>query len=166
MSQLASKYHPAFIPLQEGATFGKWTVREYLDGSTYLCQCVCGTMKSIAKNSLIKGERDRGCKRCVSGFPSGFCEAYSVYKQNAKVRGIEFGLSHAEALKLMKLPCQYCRKSPKLFGGIDRVDNSLGYHLENCAPCCALCNHMKCDMTVSEFLDHVHQIVGADLCHN
>jgi hypothetical protein len=160
------KYHPSFVPIPQGTEFGKWTVLEYIKGSTYLCRCDCGVLKHISKTSLIKGDRDRGCKRCVSGFPAGFCDAYSAYKQNAKVRGISFELSREDALVLMRLPCQYCRTIPEIFGGIDRVDNFIGYILENCVPCCSLCNHMKCDMAVSDFLAHAHKIAGENRCHN
>ncbi len=42
--------------------------------------------------------------------------------------------------------------------GIDRIDSSRGYELDNCAPCCAKCNKMKLHYEVDDFLDHVKRI--------
>ncbi len=42
--------------------------------------------------------------------------------------------------------------------GIDRVDNSVGYEVDNCVPCCGVCNRMKRDLTKDQFIDHVHKI--------
>lgn len=44
--------------------------------------------------------------------------------------------------------------------GIDRVDNSVGYTIENCVPCCTSCNFMKGKMTKDDFIEKVSQIAG------
>jgi hypothetical protein len=36
--------------------------------------------------------------------------------------------------------------------GIDRVDNTKGYSVDNCVPCCRRCNVAKADMTPDQFL--------------
>lgn len=35
---------------------------------------------------------------------------------------------------------------------IDRVNNDLGYILENCVSCCTNCNYFKCTYKVSDFI--------------
>ena len=35
---------------------------------------------------------------------------------------------------------------------MDRVDNEGVYEMENCAPCCAMCNRMKHVETAEDFL--------------
>jgi hypothetical protein len=46
---------------------------------------------------------------------------------------------------------------------IDRVDNSLGYVIGNCVPCCKLCNSMKSNLPKKTFLDHSKRIVKHQL---
>ena len=42
--------------------------------------------------------------------------------------------------------------------GIDRVDSSKGYTLDNCVPCCSICNTMKLNYTLQEFSDHITKV--------
>jgi hypothetical protein len=46
----------------------------------------------------------------------------------------------------------------KKINGIDRVDNTQGYHLDNCVPCCTMCNTMKMSSKQDAFFDKVQQI--------
>lgn len=85
--------------------------------------------------------------------------AYRMYKACAKERSLDFELSFSEFLPLITKPCHYCggaseylapqRQEPN---GIDRVDNSIGYKLENCVSCCKICNRMKLKEGLQEFL--------------
>jgi flagellar biosynthesis GTPase FlhF len=59
-----------------------------------------------------------------------------------------------EFKKIISNPCVYCGEN-KNRRGIDRIDNSKGYTVENSAPCCKVCNYMKRTMTVMEFLMHI-----------
>ncbi|KKL77013.1 hypothetical protein LCGC14_2039110 [marine sediment metagenome] len=38
------------------------------------------------------------------------------------------------------------------------MDNSIGYEVDNCVPCCGRCNWMKRDLTKDQFINHVHKI--------
>jgi len=52
--------------VETGATFGKWTVLGLFEGRRdvyYVCRCVCGTEKPVAKSSLLQGTSTR-CRRC------------------------------------------------------------------------------------------------------
>jgi hypothetical protein len=42
--------------------------------------------------------------------------------------------------------------------GVDRVENSLGYSVDNCVACCKICNWMKLTLSVDEFKAHVIKI--------
>lgn len=88
---------------------------------------------------------------------------YNVLKKRANRRGIHFNLTYEQFFELYKVPdCHYCggslnRKqstegySRKLYTkgsseySLDRKDNSKGYTLENCVPCCPKCNFTKRD---------------------
>ena len=48
-------------------------------------------------------------------------------------------------------PCWYCGSMPIPRNGIDRQDNSKGYEIGNCVPCCTKCNLLKSDMSYEDF---------------
>jgi hypothetical protein len=52
-------------------------------------------------------------------------------------------------------PCYYCGELSK---GIDRLDSTKGYEVENCVSCCEQCNYMKLDYTQEEFIKKCIQI--------
>lgn len=68
-----------------------------------------------------------------------------------------------------KQNCYYCGNAPSnkrtrdtgiatYYQGLDRVDNNLGYTIENIVPCCKYCNSFKLDRTEEEFYKHVDKI--------
>ena len=42
--------------------------------------------------------------------------------------------------------------------GIDRIDSSKEYSLDNCVPCCEMCNKMKNTYTQDVFFEKITQI--------
>lgn len=81
---------------------------------------------------------------------------YSQYAKSAQKRNYEFSLSYDLFVKIFHSSCTYCDKEN--CRGIDRVDNSLGYTLENSFPCCEMCNRMKWRYTKDEFINHMIKI--------
>ncbi len=77
---------------------------------------------------------------------------YNTYKNDKIRRGREFDLSEPQYYALTSMSCTYCGIAE--CRGIDRVDNSKGYLIENCAPCCKFCNRLKCDRPLDTFLQH------------
>ena len=73
-------------------------------------------------------------------------------------------------LKLVVTECYYCGDEPShisnfkklngqfVYHGIDRVDNNIGYTLENSVSSCWPCNRAKSTMTTSEFLIMIKKI--------
>lgn len=72
-------------------------------------------------------------------------------KALAKQRGKSWQLSNLEAAKLLLNNCNYCNRYFNQKMGIDRVDNSIGYLIENCVTCCWECNNAKRANSVQEF---------------
>jgi hypothetical protein len=73
---------------------------------------------------------------------------------SAKSRGLAWTINQAEYENLITRPCYYCegvfRKSVAGIG-LDRIDNSAGYEIDNVLPCCTDCNRMRGDhLTVNE----------------
>lgn len=95
------------------------------------------------------------------------------YVRGANKRKLNFELTETEFSKITKQNCFYCGESPNrtiksnyksdisdvyVYNGIDRIDNAVGYTIENCVPCCKNCNYFKADLSPMEFLNHVNKI--------
>ena len=75
---------------------------------------------------------------------------YTVYKRRAKIKDLEFTLTLEQFASFWQVPCSYCKRAVDTIG-IDRIDSSRGYVLDNCASACTRCNVMKLDQTVEEW---------------
>ena len=128
--------------------------------SRWLVVCECGIEKEINGDELGR-TISCGCSRKL---PFGLQPHHSVfldYKQNAKIRGLVFGLSESRVKELIRSDCYYCGLSlcdvradlqEIAFNGIDRLDNREGYLEGNVVPCCKICNHAKNAMTEADFV--------------
>lgn len=145
----------------------------------WLCKCRCGNLKEVRathlKNGVVKScgcrkggvlEEDNAAINCL----------YAMYRSDANKRNYNFNLSKAEFRKLTPSNCYYCGINPQkiikgwsklsidyIYNGIDRINNTLGYELENCRSCCNICNKAKNDMTEVEFYDWVHRLLEFQL---
>jgi hypothetical protein len=82
----------------------------------------------------------------------------------AKKRKISWTLSMEEFLGLCSKSCYYCDNTlgkVVQFGvGLDRIDSSLGYQMDNVVPCCKCCNMIKNDiLSLEEMIQVVTLIV-------
>lgn len=85
---------------------------------------------------------------------------FSSYKKSAKVRNLGFHLTEADVARLCDEPCCYCgQMNDHGRNGIDRVNNSEGYSIENCVGCCSICNYMKTDWSKRSFIAYIGHIV-------
>lgn len=82
---------------------------------------------------------------------------YKEYKHSAKRRGLVFPLTIKVFEDIIKELCHFC--GTKLAGGIDRKDNSQGYLIENCLPCCQYCNRAKYTRSYEEFKEWIDQLI-------
>ena len=78
---------------------------------------------------------------------------YERYKKAAINKGLEFNLTIEQFSTLWKQPCIYCKTSIETVG-IDRIDSSKGYIIDNISPCCTTCNLMKRHVSVKDFINH------------
>lgn len=96
----------------------------------------------ISTESLIeKVRRSKDGSFLVSRTPMQ--RRFTAAKCNAFSRGIPFLLSFDEFSVLASRECFYCGGlfgKVKNAGGLDRIDNSLGYEPSNVLPCCGVCN--------------------------
>lgn len=83
---------------------------------------------------------------------------YHEYEKGAKRRNMLFELSKEEFDSITNQPCFYCGEKNDSSNGIDRIDNKIGYILNNCLPCCSMCNWMKQNLSQDVFLKHIEKI--------
>ena len=90
-------------------------------------------------------------------------DLFYSYKYRAKKKNYEFCLTKEEFKNLTSKHCEYCGIEPShsvdrayrgrksrfngnyIYNGLDRVDNTRGYTIDNVVPCCKNCNSMKGD---------------------
>ena len=86
---------------------------------------------------------------------------FKQYKYSSGEKGYSFDLSEEEFNDIVSKKCFYCNKTNEEgVIGVDRVDNSIGYNLRNCVPCCSYCNYMKNNYSLKEFLGKIEDIVN------
>lgn len=172
--------------LSPGEKYARLTVVKYDPArKSWLCQCDCGNT-SFSRPSILKNGSHKSCgclrdeetaaRLLKPDFLSYKKRIYKQYKDNAKARVYVFELSLEEVSTLISKDCFYCGASPttpifapKLYkltdvsalkaNGIDRVDNSKGYELGNCVPCCKTCNAAKSDKSYDEWIAWIHQLI-------
>ena len=84
----------------------------------------------------------------------------SYYKNRAKEKEYEWSISDEYALQLFSESCFYCDEfNVYNINGIDRVDNKKGYIENNAVSCCTICNMIKCEMSIDDFLNKVEHIL-------
>ena len=155
---------------KRGMTFNNLTVLEYYgsknESHLWECRCDCGN-KTIAKTCDLTSSHKKSCG-CLNKLPKGQA-AFNVYiksyKKSAKGRDLEFSLTDDQFKDIISQNCHYCGELPSYnnsksmlacngnikVNGIDRIDNSQGYTVDNTLPCCSSCNFLKGTLEYEEF---------------
>jgi hypothetical protein len=169
-----------------GQVFGRLTVdgfshiKKYDSGRTqamWHVTCSCGTKKIVYGNNMLNGSvkgcgclRKEGLNKKERGEAS-FNSRYGMYKKSAERRSFEFDLTKDQFRSIVVQDCAYCGGAPSgvhhathcygsfVGNGVDRIDSSKGYTIDNCVPCCKTCNHMKLDHSVEHFINHMQKIL-------
>jgi len=128
-------------------------------GLPQLAKClICGdTFNRINQHNL--------CMECVPDQKT-YCKDYNntvhgrwqMYKSNAKKRSMSFELTLENFSKFWKNPCSYCG-GPIDTIGLDRIDSSKPYILDNVVACCSRCNEMKMASTIEDWVDQMKKIL-------
>ncbi len=101
-------------------------------------------------------------KAARNSFEARFRKWVNRNTSGAKSRGIPNTLLPDELKDMYGAPCFYCGQSPDndKSWGIDRLHNNIGYHYDNCVPCCRVCNLAKGTGSFEEFVEHTKKIVA------
>lgn len=157
-----------------------------INRGVYLCECECGNTIEVKGKMLgwkKGGTNSCGCLISLAKRKfrenGAFLSAYSSHVNHAENKGF-IPLSYDVWLTIVEKPCYYCdsidtkidhylkkskytteadfEESKRFINGIDRLNNSIGYELINCVPCCAQCNRMKLNHNQEEFFNKIQLI--------
>ncbi len=97
---------------------------------------------------------------CNDIWSNSFCVSYDRYKTRADSKKYVFEITKDQYNMLISGDCYYCgrKNTANHYNGIDRKDNSVGYKIENCVPCCSECNLSKAAMSDEEFIQHCKKV--------
>lgn len=147
----------------------------------YLCKCICGKEIEVGRDNLINlGTQSCGClakelvlkrnkEKRLPDNASLWNLGYKYHLRDAKVRNIDSFISPTQHKEITSQNCYYCDDPPSkkthrnLHGeifrnGIDRIDSTKPYIIDNIRPCCGTCNYMKLQMSEDEFFKHIQKI--------
>ena len=136
-----------------GFSTDKWVIVSHTGDhqDPYIMQCLlCGNIKNGRRVSLTTR-----CKKCTRPSRDNIDILVYRYKHSAKIRNKDFTLTKKNVMEILSKNCFYCNGKS---GGIDRVDNGIGYTYANCVSCCSQCNYMKGRMNISDFLEKIKEI--------
>jgi len=140
----------------------------YIHDNCVSCCAMCNWMKgSLDSATFIKRVRhihsfynSSGNTRHPECFPDAKCVSYASYRSRAEKKELEFAITHDDYKSIILQDCYLCGKqsTETNINGVDRVDNDIGYNMENCKACCKECNHMKNDYDLGELLEKMEKI--------
>ncbi len=171
------------IELQPGFTINRLTViklhhKDKRWRRHYLCRCSCGMEKVIQGSLMLSGNtKSCGClgkelRRTLFKLPNNLGVIRQIilgYKRHAERRGFKFGLSENDVCEIIDKPCHYCGTLPSnnkvtkncngfSYNGIDRLDSSKNYTVDNVVSCCNTCNKAKLAISKKVFLEWVERV--------
>lgn len=139
--------------------------------TAWLCRCSCGTIRRVTGYQLRSGDSQR-CNTCrlqntgriggsvlkVIRTKRPFESRYGLLLRGAAPRNIEVTITYEQYLEFTKVAeCFYC-SAPIEWTGVnrlgvkgsssyflDRIDNTIGYTVDNVVVACARCNWARAD---------------------
>lgn len=148
-----------------GDVVGNRLIIEYpYKSKKILVRCTeCESESWIYISNLTSGASKR-CWECRKMNPE--VSTFKMCQRTAKRRGIEWSLDFDTWLAMATQRCYYCDAEPSNssygfeYNGIDRVDSSDVYKIENVVTCCVICNRAKSNMMQEEFYNWIRRVHG------
>lgn len=142
----------------------------YIQSNGVSCCAMCNWLKgSLDSSTFIKRTKhmlsfSRGTNNDLypECFPDSTCVSYLSYKSRADKKELEFSITREDYKKITEQECYLCGKQSNEThtNGIDRLDNTIGYIMDNCRACCRECNHMKNNFALEDLFGKMEKIRG------
>lgn len=159
-----------------GRSFGIYTIIKFLgyeqqgkkQVGMWLGKDQTNNTKKLKTSDLYN---KRGCnKEFLPAKEAAERVLYRKYNHSAIKRGHDFTLSFADFQKVIHQNCYYCNQSPNniltherygelKYNGIDRVNNKMGYKVDNIQPSCIQCNKAKNSLSTTEFIIWINRLI-------
>lgn len=143
----------------------------------WTCLCECGKIVLLTPSQLRCGHiKSCGCSlleyrsinaRKEKGYAAK-TQIFLSYQIGAKERNLSWELSREYFIEITQKNCFYCGSPPNniskrnsgdfIYNGIDRIDNNLGYSINNIVSCCKNCNRAKLEMSIDDFLSFIKKV--------
>ncbi len=168
-----------------GNRYGKLAVQEFshTDKKTsfWICICDCGNKTTTRGNTLRSGQC-KSCGKCdVYAKPSVDAPQKRLWQSiltGAKSRNLSLEMTYEDFIVKSIDACFYCGMMPydkhyayskrrkrgidhdifAVFNGLDRINSDEGYTIDNTVSCCIMCNRMKSDFKIGDFMNKVKEI--------
>lgn len=164
-----------------GNTYGVLTIlgldhEEYdktkqIKRSYFKCKCNrCNSITIVRSDRFGKGKYiPKSCSNCINDLQREI--AYKKWntlerkpirnrinsiKSAAKGRNYKIELTDKQIEDFLNKPCFYCNCEHA--NGIDRINSKEHYIINNCVPCCSICNRMKNKYDLNTFLNKIRNI--------
>lgn len=163
---------------KQGTIVAGLKVKEHL-GRKLLCVCTqCDNEVTISLSSISRKVAANRifCEKCLTRrYDDDYIyeSALNDFKKKAKERNLSWQLTYQQFVDMITKECHYCTAPPssKRFrrmpwnskvpiNGIDRKNNMVGYEIDNCVPCCGICNRAKSSMSYEDFIMYINRIRG------
>lgn len=150
-----------------GKRFGVVTVIERDDyKKVWKVVCDCGSQLYMSSRFIRKNEIRNcspSCKFYQEQLNTPEQSLYGIYKRGAIKRKHSFKITMEQFNVFLYKNCFYCDGKPNnnltvnnktmRYNGIDRLDNKVGYEIDNCVSCCRFCNFAKRESSHKSFIE-------------
>lgn len=173
-----------------GQKFNNLTTIKFVEikcGNAYWqFRCDCGNTVISSMASVYRGRRKScGCLRLQKLRDNGVAKRrphldaclthlFQYYLGRATRLKVPFSLTKEQFIHFLFQHCFYCGIEPigrqtvnwsteiVRYNGIDRKFNQIGYTMDNCVPCCKVCNRLKNVLDIDQFYSwivRVHDVI-------
>jgi len=130
--------------------------KEYREKNRELCNKKARDWRS--KNNEKNRENVRNLRKSKY---NSIAEKYRILKTTSKARNLECIITLEQYSAIIEhRTCYYCDQDFKNEGGtnLNRIDNNIGYTVDNVKPCCKICNRIMNKFTREELLARLKKI--------
>jgi len=114
---------------------------------------ICRNCKNKQKREWAQNNKDKTVRYAKNHRETSRGKLTEI-RASAKARNLDFDLTEKQFDDIATQACHYCNKE-NTTRGLDRVDNSRGYLMDNVVSCCKTCNFMKHTLGQDEFFAHI-----------